>query len=203
MVSRTWRKVWEATREGVGSSSREMSVAPSTFPFGNSIVYSMQPVQESTLLTAMPLQWRSHIFLSMPPTATKKNAITNYSRNSAKSPDDQTYIHTSICDRHIGISRRNYVFFRNRQTLLTVKFIITFVPSSRITVEVPLLPGFPSTYFLDTGHRWWASMACFCLQNCVRGRGMTYSPVVFVRHVVSISVVAEMVEWIDAVAFHC
>lgn len=32
---------------------------------------------------------------------------------------------------------------------------------------------------------------------------MTYSPVVFVLHVVSISVVAEMVEWIHAVAFHC
>lgn len=202
MVSRTWQKVWEATREGVGSSSREMNVAPSTFPSGNSIVYSMQAVQESTLLTAMPLQWRSHISPSMPPTATKQNAITNYSRNSAKSPDDQTYIQ-SICNRHIGISRTNYVFFRNRQTLIALKFLITFVPTSRITVEVPLSPGLLSTYFLDTGHWWWASMACFCLQNCIRGRGMTYSPVVFVRHVVSISVVAEMVEWIHAVAFHC
>ena len=127
-----------------------MSVAPSTFPSGNSIVYSMQPVQESTLLTAMPLQWRSHISPSMPPTATKQNAITNYSRNSAKSPDDQTNIHTSICDRHMGISRTNYVVFRNRQTLIALKFLITFVPTSRITVEVPLSPGLLSTYFLDT-----------------------------------------------------
>lgn len=123
----------------MGSSSREMSVAPSTFPSGNSIVYSMQAVQESTLLTAMPLQWRSHISPSMPPTATKQNAVTNYSINSAKSPDDWTYIHASICDRHTGISWRNYVSFRNRQTPIALKFLITFVPTSRLAVEVPLL----------------------------------------------------------------
>lgn len=93
-------------------------------------------------------------------------------------------------------------------TLIALKSLITFVPTSRMPVEVPLLGN--GLLFDDSTHfpRYWPLVMSFndvflFAKLYFRGRGMTYSPVVFVLHVVSISVVAEMVEWIHAVAFHC